>query len=95
MVVHSEMVKKIGMFAAIVGVILILLASVLFLPTQGVSVTIPLVGAILMGVILGHIINTGVYFVMFGVVVWIIGAAIEYRANKIGIPEKTVKEEGP
>ena len=84
MVVHSAMVKKVGIVAAVIGIILILLSSIMFIPTQDVSFVIPFIGTILFGILLGYAINVGVYFVMIGILVWIIGAAIEYKASKTG-----------
>lgn len=94
MVVHSAMVKKVGTVAAIIGVLMILLASIMFIPTQEVSFVIPFIGEILFGILLGYAINVGVYFVMIGILVWIIGAAIEYKASKTGISEPTEQDGG-
>ena len=92
MVLHSTMVKKLGILAGIIGIALILFASILFIPTQDVSIIIPFIGAILFGVILGYVVNVGVYFIMIGVAIWIVGAAIEYRANKTGAIEDSTGE---
>ena len=82
MVVHSKVVKKVGGIAAVIGLLLMAVASLLFVPMQNTVIF-----EILAGVILGHVITIGIYFVMIGVFVWILGAAIEYRATKSGVPE--------
>jgi len=83
MVVHSEMVKKIGIAAAVFGIALIIIAAILLVPTQDATVVLPEYGPILFAIFLGYAIAVGVYFVMIGVFVWLIGAGIEWRAQKM------------
>ena len=92
MVVHSEMAKKIGTAAAVFGVALIVIAGILLVPTQHSTLSIPLYGTILFAVFLGYAISVGVYFIVAGVLVWIVGAAIEWKAQKNEDTDPQVKQ---
>ena len=93
MVVHSEMAKKIGMYVAIFGIIVIVVAGSLIIPTQDISVgSIPFMDSITPAIALSYAVTIGVYFVMTGIFVWLIGAGIEWRALKRA--ELEAKENG-
>lgn len=83
MVVHSEMAKKIGIAAALFGIALVVVAGLLLIPTQDATIVIPpAYSPILFALFLGYAVTVGVYFVVIGVFVWIIGAGIEWQAQK-------------
>jgi large-conductance mechanosensitive channel len=67
---NSVMLKRIGSLAAAVGVAMIVIMSVAFFILQGLVV------------IWGYFITVGVWFIVIGVVLWLGGAAMEYREQK-------------
>ncbi len=67
---NAIMLKRIGSLAAAIGVAMIVIMSVAFFILQGLAV------------IWGYFITVGVWFIAIGFVLWIAGAAKEYREQK-------------
>lgn len=68
---HAEILKRLGTLAACVGIAMIVIMAFVFFILQSLAI------------VWGYLTTVGIYFVMIGVSVWIIGAAIEYRDQKI------------
>jgi hypothetical protein len=68
---HAEIMKRLGTFAACVGIVMIVIMAFMFFVIQSLAI------------VWGYLTTVGIYFVMIGVIVWIVGAAIEYRDQKI------------
>lgn len=67
---NSVMLKRVGSPAMAVGIAMIVIMSVAFFILQGLAV------------IWGYFITVGVWFIVIGFVLWLGGAAIEYREQK-------------
>lgn len=67
---NAIMLKRVGSLAAAVGIAMIVIMSVAFFILQGLAV------------VWGYFITAGVWFIVIGFVLWIAGAAIEYREQK-------------
>jgi large-conductance mechanosensitive channel len=67
---NSVMLKRVGSLAMAVGIAMIVIMSVAFFILQGLAV------------IWGYFITVGVWFIVIGFVLWLGGAAIEYREQK-------------
>lgn len=67
---NSVMLKRVGSLAAAVGIAMIVIMSIAFFILQGLAV------------VWGYFITVGVWFIVIGMVLWIGGAAIEYREQK-------------
>lgn len=67
---HSVMLKRVGSLAAAVGCAMIVIMSIAFFILQGLAV------------VWGYFISAGVWFIVIGVVLWLAGAAREYREQK-------------
>jgi 4-hydroxybenzoate polyprenyltransferase len=64
------MLKRVGSLAAAIGIAMITIMSVAFFLLQTLAV------------IWGYFITVGVWFIVIGMVLWIAGAAREYREQK-------------
>lgn len=67
---NAIMLKRVGSLAMAVGIAMIVIMSVAFFILQGLAV------------IWGYFITVGVWFIVIGFVLWLGGAAIEYRDQK-------------
>jgi hypothetical protein len=70
MLLHSVMLKRIGVLAAAVGFALIVVMAAAFFALQQYAI------------VWGYFTTAGVYFVVFGVIFWIIGAAKEPKEQE-------------
>lgn len=70
--------KRLGTLAACTGVVMIVIMAFVFFVIQSLAI------------VWGYLTTVGIYFVMIGVIVWLIGAAIEYRDMKAQEQEKIV-----
>jgi large-conductance mechanosensitive channel len=67
---NSVMFKRIGSLATAVGIAMIVIMSVAFFVLQSLVV------------VWGYFITVGVWFIVIGLVIWLAGAALEYRDQK-------------
>jgi large-conductance mechanosensitive channel len=67
---NSVMLKRVGSLAMAVGIAMIVIMSVAFFILQGLAV------------IWGYFITVGVWFIVIGFALWLVGAVIEYREQK-------------
>lgn len=67
---HSVMLKRVGSLAASIGVVAIVVMSIAFFLLQTLAV------------VWEYFITAGVWFIVIGVVLWLAGAAREYREQK-------------